>query len=344
MPRTHHGRISNLPDNHPFTAKLVFKAHLSTLHGGVGLAMAKVREKYWVPRLRRLVKKLRGSCHGCIRFRAKAYQAPPPGNLSTTRTEGSRPFQVIGVDFTGPIRYTSRPKTESKAYLALYACSLTRAVHLDLLKSLETSEFIASLKRFVARRGRPETIYSDNGSTFEAAEKWLLKVQQDERFHEFLSSRAIKWHFNLSRAPWWGGQFKCLIGLFKNAFYKTIGNGTLCWSELEEVVLDVKVALNNRPLSYLEEDIQLPVLTPNSMLHINPSYLPKLQLHHVPDKDLRKRAKFLMKCKEVMWKRWTAEYVRGLRESHRRAGGEQTPHPNSGDVVIIRDDNKNQNH
>lgn len=306
--------------------------------------MAKVREKYWVPRLRCLVKKLRGSCHGCIRFRAKAYQAPPPGNLPTTRTEGSRPFQVTGVDFTGPIRYTSRPKTESKAYLALYACSLTRAVHLDLLKSLETSEFIASLKRFVARRGRPETIYSDNGSTFEAAEKWLLKVQQDERFHEFLSSRAIKWRFNLSRAPWWGGQFECLIGLFKNAFYKTIGNGTLRWSELEEVVLDVKVALNNRPLSYLEEDIQLPVLTPNSMLHINPSYLPKLQLHHVPDKDLRKRAKFLMKCKEVMWKRWTAEYVRGLRESHRQAGGEQTPHPNSGDVVIIRDDNKNQNH
>ena len=44
-----------LPDNHPFTAKLTFNAHLSTLHGGVGLTMGKVREKYWVPRLRRLV-------------------------------------------------------------------------------------------------------------------------------------------------------------------------------------------------------------------------------------------------------------------------------------------------
>jgi len=74
-----------LPDNHPFTAKLVFKVHLPTLHGGVGLTMAKVCEKYWVPRLRRLVKKFRGSCHGCIRFQAKVYQAPPPGNLPTTR-------------------------------------------------------------------------------------------------------------------------------------------------------------------------------------------------------------------------------------------------------------------
>ena len=164
-----------LPDDHPFKAKLVFNAHLLTLHGGVGLTMAKVPEKYWVPRLRRLVKKLRGGCHGCKRFRARAYQAPPPGSLPKSRTQGSRPFQIIGVD---SIRYTSRAKTESKAYLALYACSLTRAVHLDLLKSLETFEFIGSLKRFIARRGRPEIIYSDNGSTFKAADKWLKRFNK----------------------------------------------------------------------------------------------------------------------------------------------------------------------
>ena len=66
-----------LPDNHPFTAKLVLNAHLSTLHGRVGLTMAKAREKYWIPLLRRLVKKLRGSCHGCIRFRARGFKAIP---------------------------------------------------------------------------------------------------------------------------------------------------------------------------------------------------------------------------------------------------------------------------
>ena len=321
-----------LPDNHPFTAKLVFNAHLLTLHGGVGLTMAKVRVKYRVLRLRRLVKKLRGSCHGCKRFRARAYQAPPPGNLPKTWTQGSRPFQVIGVDFAGPIRYTSRAKTESKAYLALYACSLTRAVHLDLLKSLETSEYIGSLKRFIAQRGRPEIIYSDNGSTFKAADKWLKKVQQDERFHDLLAGLTIKWQFNLSRAPWWGGQLERLIGLFKAAFYKTIGKRTLRWAELE-VVFHVEVALNNCPLTYLDEDIQLPVLTPNATLHIDCNHLPELQPHHLPEKNLRKRAKFLLKCKEVMWKQWTAEYVRSLQESHRWAGGKQTCHPQVGDVV-----------
>ena len=129
-----------LPDDHLFTAKLVFNAHLATPHGGVGFIMAKVREKYWVIRLRRLVKKLRGSYHGCKRFRARAYQAPLPGNLPRSRTQRSRPFQVIGVDFVSPICYTSIANTESKAYLALYACSLTRAIHFDLLKALETSK------------------------------------------------------------------------------------------------------------------------------------------------------------------------------------------------------------
>ena len=119
--------------------KFAQQAHLVTLHGGVVLAMAKVREAYWVPRLCHLVKRARRNCWGCKRFRAHAYQSPPPGNLPSTRMQGCRPFQVIGVDFLGPICYQSKAKTESKAYLALYGCSLTRAVHLDLLKSLEAS-------------------------------------------------------------------------------------------------------------------------------------------------------------------------------------------------------------
>ena len=60
-----------LPDGQRYTEKLVAQAHLATLHGGVGSAMAKVREYYWVPRLRRLTKKIVKSCHGCRRFRVQ---------------------------------------------------------------------------------------------------------------------------------------------------------------------------------------------------------------------------------------------------------------------------------
>ena len=131
-------------------------------------------------------------------------------------------------------------------------------MHLELVKSLETDNFIMCFKKFIARRGRPELIYSDNGTTFKAAAKWLQTVRRDEKFNDNLAELDIKWRFNLSRAPWWvggGGGFERLIGLFKRAFYKSIENGTLNWSELEEVVLDIEMALNNRPLTYLEDDI-----------------------------------------------------------------------------------------
>ena len=55
------------------------------------------------------------------------------------------------------------------------------------------------------------------------------------------------------------------------------------------MVLDVEVALNNRPLSYIKDDVELPVLIPNSMLNINPSVLPELKTHHIDNRDLRKR-------------------------------------------------------
>ena len=252
-----------LPDSHPFTVKIVTEAHQRTLHGGMGATMTCVRESYWVPRLRRLTKKIIKGCKGCYRFQAKAYATPPPGKIPTDRTEGSEAFEVVGLDFTGPIKYKKSKKQEGKAYVVVYACSLTRALYLEVLTSMETTEFLQSLKRFIARRGRPRKIYSDNGRTFVAAAKWLRAVIKDERVCNLLVTEGIQWQFNLSRAPWWGGQFERMIGLIKQSMYKTIGNGFLSLEELREIILEVEVALNNRPLSYVEDDVQDPILTPN---------------------------------------------------------------------------------
>ena len=260
MSRTDPGRVPNIP------VKIVQQAHVTTLHGGVGLTMARVREKFWIPRLQKLTKRVARKCSGCKRFQAVAFANLPPAPLPRERTEGNTPFNVIGVDFAGPGKYRDKHKEEQKAYVVLYSCSLTRGVFLELLPSLETTELIKSLKRLIARRGRPSKIYSDNSQTFVAAAKWLKIVQKDERFHSFLSDQSIIWQFNLSRAPWWVGQFERLIGLMKSAFYKTVGQGQLSWEELGEVILDVEVTLNKRPLCYREEDVQLPTLTHVSVL------------------------------------------------------------------------------
>ncbi len=329
-----------IPDHHLLSQRIVEEAHQHTLHGGVGLTMAHIRTRYWIPRLRRLVKKVRRRCYGCKRLTATAYAAPPPGILPTTRTEGKNAYQVIGVDFAGPLQYRTANNREGKAYILLYACSLTRGIMIDLLPDLTTAEFLLSLKRFIARRGRPERIYSDNGGTFVAAEKWIRMVRNDERFQDYLGKQEIRWQFNLSRAPWWGGQFERIIGLVKSALRKCIGNGMLRWKELEEVLLDVEVTLNNRPLSYVEDDLQLPVLIPNCLLFANSNILHELEPHHIEEHDLRRRAKHLLKCKEAVWKRWHNEYLRSLRERHRTKKTKGGLTPTVGDVVIIGDNEK----
>lgn len=304
--------------------------------------MAKVREHHWIPRLKRLVKKTVKECHGCKRFRVKAFDSPPLGNLPRARTEGRAAFKVVGVDYAGPLKYKKTKKVDGKAYLLLYACSLTRALYLELLPNMETIEFLRSLKRFIARRGRPEKIYSDNGRTFVGAANWVKLVTQDESLNEFLARHRIKWQFNLSRAPWWGGQFERMVGLVKASLSKCIGNGSLTWSELQDVMLDVEVALNNRPLSYIEDDIQLPVLTPNTFLLDQPNVLPELEPHRQETKDLRKREKYLRRCKDMLCQRWTGEYLRGRRERHRLRHEGKPAYLNTGDVVLIKSDQKDR--
>ena len=130
-------------------------------------------------------------------------------------------------------------------------------------------------------------------------------------------------------------------GLFKGALQKSIRNGMLSWPELQDILLDIEVALNNRPLSYVDKDIQLPILTPSSFLYGQLNMLPELEPHHIQETDLRKRAKYLRKCKDALWLRWTREYLRGLRERHRLKHKGNSSYPSKGDVVIIRSDEKN---
>ena len=69
-------------------------------------------------------------CYGCKRFQAVAHAQPPVGNLPKDRTEESVPFQVIGVDFAGPVAYRTKGNKDGKAYIILFTCSLTREVYL----------------------------------------------------------------------------------------------------------------------------------------------------------------------------------------------------------------------
>ena len=160
---------------------------------------------------------------------------------------------VIGADYAGRIYYKTKKKSELKAYILLFSCSVTRAVHIELVSNLTTTEFIKSFKRLILRRGKPKIVYSDNAKTFKPVAKWLANINRNQKLHDLLSSETILWKFNVPKAPGWGGQFEQLIDLIKASLYRTIGKARLTWAGLEEVLLDIEIILNNRPLTYLEE-------------------------------------------------------------------------------------------
>ena len=88
----------------------------------------------------------------------------------------------------------------------------------------------------------------------------------DKKFSQFFAQNKILWQFNLSYAPCSARQFERVIVLVKDAFNKVIGCGLLMWQELEDVVLNMETTLNDWPLSYVEDDVALPILTPDSMM------------------------------------------------------------------------------
>ena len=76
------------------------------------------------------------------------------------------------------------------------------------------------------------------------------------------------------------------------------------------------------------------------MLSVNPKVFPEVDAYYLEDRDLCKRARFLSKCKEAMWRRWSQEYIRSLPERHKQQVGKQTCYPKIDDVVITQDDDK----
>ena len=126
------GRITGehpiyLPSPHQFTTLAIVDAHLETHHGLVGLTMAKVREKYWVERLRSQVKSVIHECTKCKIYNAKPCTDTPITTLPTFRTTVSRAFEKVGVDFAGPLLYKDGKTDCGRAYITLFSCATSRS-------------------------------------------------------------------------------------------------------------------------------------------------------------------------------------------------------------------------
>ena len=122
-----------------------------------------LRQKYWIPTIRQCVKSQLRKCTTCRMVNSKPYIAPDPPPLPTYRLENSPPFTVTGIDFSGVLYVREKIGIESKAYVCLFTCASTRAIHLELVHDLTEESFMQAFRRFVSRRSLPQLIISDNG-------------------------------------------------------------------------------------------------------------------------------------------------------------------------------------
>ena len=224
----------------------------------------------------------------------------------------------------------------------MLTCATTRAVHLKLSRSMLTEELKYTLKEFMARRGTPRTIISDNAKTFKAASNWLKTIVYDENFFNFLNLHRVEWKFNMSRAPWWGGFFERLIGIMKRALTKKIGRALLRYHELEDVLLDIECFMNNRPLCYIEEEFDQPVLTPNILLRGSPADYLEEDTEETEYQMCTRRMRYLSICRKQLRKRWQDEYLKALQEKHQKSEDSGQTLLNIGNIVLVADDNNSR--
>ena len=151
-----------------------------------------------------------------------------------------------------------------------FTCLVTRAVHLEVARSLETDSFINALRKFVARRGPPSDIYSDNGSNFVGADRELKQSLQEwnqSQIADFLSQKEIQWHFNPPAAPHFGGIWERLVQSCKKAL-KVVLHGQVVTDEvLETAFAKTEALVNSRPLTSVgSSSSDLEAITPNHFL------------------------------------------------------------------------------
>lgn len=252
---------------------MVRRTHQLLLHTGSSTVMATLASTYHIPRLRLLVRSISQKCVPCQRAYARTSQQFM-GELPAVRSQPSRPFTVVGIDFAGPIfikRGNPRQPTMVKCYLCVFVCFSSRATHLEVVSDMTTPAFLATLVHFTARRGLPSKVYMDNGSNFVGAEAELRKTLEILRSNpsqqaiiQWAAHRHISWHFSPARAPHFGGLWEAAVKSVKSLLKRTLGERRLTFEELSTVVTEAEAVINSRPLIPLNSpsDDAISPLTP----------------------------------------------------------------------------------
>lgn len=269
------------------------------------------------------------------------------GNLPKERLQPAPAFHTVGVDYAGPFLVRDRQgrgfKT-TKAYIALFICFVTRAIHLELVSDLTTEAFLASFRRFCARRGKPAKVFSDNGSNFIGANHELNNLgiflkESSSTLVESIENTGISWSFIPPRSPHFGGLWEAGVKASKYHLKRIASNALLTFERFYTLLVQIEAILNSRPISPLSSDpLDLNPLTPaHFLIGRSMTALPDADLSTLPINRLS-HFQYVQQLQQHFWSRWSREYISELQQRCKRTDKDFSLNVN--DLVIVKEDNQ----
>ena len=177
-----------------------------------------VQQKMWILGIRNALRSIRNMCVTCRKGRAQTI-APVVADLPEERLDASTAFTNLGVDCFGHFIVKIERRNE-KRWCCLFTSLTMRAVHIEEVPKLDTDSCLNAIMRFFARRSKPSTIISNNGTNFVEAEKDFAEYAaawNKEGIEEHLIQRGIRWMFNPTAASHFGGVWERLVRNCKKA-------------------------------------------------------------------------------------------------------------------------------
>ena len=331
-----------LPKKHDVTTLFVRHVHEVGGHElGMEHTVSELRQRVWIIGVRQQVKKCIWSCPECVkRRRQPTEQLMAPKRASEVKGP-YHAFQKCAVDFAGPFETKQgRGKTRAKRYLCIFFCQQSRAVHLEVAYGLDTDSFLRAFMRFVARRGLPSEMTSDNGKNFVGANRELKKLVTDldrDSISEKTAHLHVEWKFTPPGAPHFNGGCEAMVKSAKRALRKTLESADLSDEELQTAFCRAEALLNSRPLTNVSSDPNdLPPITPASLI-IGQTRLDFSSDDLEAAETTRKRWRRLQQLSAEFWRRWMREYLPTLQG--RQKWTEPSDNLREGETVLVADHN-----
>ena len=312
-----------LPKNHPLTRKILSEYH-DAAHLGTEWTLSIVRQKFWVPGARNVLRGLRRKCVVCQRLYGKP-MVQQMADLPPVRcTVAPAAFSHVGTDLFGPF-LSKVGRAHAKRYICVYVCMSVRAVHFEVLESLSTDSFINGFVRFSSRRGYPKSVRSDNGTGLVGARSELasaLKELDRNKIIQAARRHEVQWTFTPPHNSQAAGSWERQIRTARKVLSALLSRTPVALTDeiLTTLFCEVECIMNSRPITKCGSSIHdaMP-LTPNHFLMAKGNFPLAWTPVHRAD-AFKKRWRQVQLLADTFWKRWLREY---LPELQRRARWDQ---------------------